>query len=896
MNKKYRLNEDVNNEMDKFNREQALKYPSSDILKIDLHCHDYNSDEPDELIGRILNLPETWIKSEELIGSLVKHGCDTFTITNHNNARSCYEMQDKGKDILTGAEFSCTVPDYDVRIHVLAYGFSPQQESKLLKYKNDIYRFQAYALENDIPTVWAHPLYHYRKGEHPTMEFFDKMSLVFQRYEVLNGQRDTWQNMLVKTWIESLNEETIRKYEKKFCINAGDFCTRPYERVMCGGSDAHMGIFAGLTGTRLYVENLQERLKDTSRSSLALEALRLGNTAPFGGTNNSEKMAVAFIDYFCQIGMNMKDPGLFRLLLHKGESRDKLASFLILNGISELQRHKLTLNFLKVFHSCLNGKEPGYGKKLLVKKDYKPVFKEAISIARARNNNPEEMSRLFDESIKNIYRKLTDLSFKRLNKKIDHIKSRGSGIFESADIEDFIDRFEIPGHARNLFGRNGTAGTSKEGRRKGKPMSDVNMSDFLDGLTFPFLASSVILAADFVSTKVLYQARTMLSGFSKRLGRFEHPQRMLWLTDTFDDKNGVSMSLRHMLKEIQSRDLPIDLLICSNTVEPEDHLIVLKPLSEYVPAFYKDQPMRIPDVMEIHRLFKEGEYDRILCSTEGPMGAVALFLKNAYSVPAAFYVHTDWLSYMKSSLNFSDSALSRARRMLRAFYGSFDKLIVLNREQKKWFSGEDMGMKKKNVKLTAHWVDEKFRKHPQKKKELFGIEENSPVLLYVGRLSEEKGVRELEYIHEKVSAKVPGVRLVIAGKGPDSERLKKNIPDAVFLGWVGQDELPGIYSSADMLILPSKFDTFGNVIIEAFSCGCPVISYNTKGPRDIIENDKSGYLVSSMKKMPEKISAYMNDKGVMAAMKANALERAKNYDVDAIVEKFMEDMDLASDE
>ena len=43
------------------------------------------------------------------------------------------------------------------------------------------------------------------------MEFFDKMALLFERFEVINGQRDTWQNMLVKTWVESLTRGKDRR-------------------------------------------------------------------------------------------------------------------------------------------------------------------------------------------------------------------------------------------------------------------------------------------------------------------------------------------------------------------------------------------------------------------------------------------------------------------------------------------------------------------------------------------------------------------------------------------------------------------------------------------------------------------------------------------------------------
>ena len=134
---KYSFQKELINELEIFQNKQFLKYPIDDTLKIDLHCHDYNSNVPDELLGRILNLPETWLKSETLIKTLQRNYCTAFTITNHNNARSCYELQDKGFDILTAAEFSCSVPDFNVGIHVLAYGFTPHQEKMLIKLKSN---------------------------------------------------------------------------------------------------------------------------------------------------------------------------------------------------------------------------------------------------------------------------------------------------------------------------------------------------------------------------------------------------------------------------------------------------------------------------------------------------------------------------------------------------------------------------------------------------------------------------------------------------------------------------------------------------------------------------------------------------------------------------------------
>ncbi|MCL1864334.1 MAG: glycosyltransferase [Spirochaetes bacterium] len=883
MNYRETFFERINREISVFNYEQSLRFTKDETLTIDLHCHDKNSNEPDEIVGRMLNTPETWLEPIDLINTLKKHGCDTFTITNHNNGRSCYELQDKGYDILTGAEFSCTVPDYNAKIHVLAYGFTPSQEETLLKIKDDIYRFQRFALEHNIPTILAHPLYHYEEKEKLPMDFFDKMSLIFERYEVINGQRDSWQNLLVKKWVESMKISALEKYEKKFGIKSSDYCRSRYTRKIYGGSDSHMGIFAGLSGTRFYVKDAQNRLKKESRSSLVLNALLDGDSAPYGGYNNTEKMTVAFLDYFCQIVMNMKDPGLIRLLLHKGSIQDKIISFMIINGFAELQRHKLTVNFLTLFHQCLQGEMPGFTKKLMIPKDYKPIFMEAESMADIGNRAPENMAELFDKSIENIYRSLINLMFSRLNKKLKDIKFKDNNAAKSA--EDFINKLELPGHIRILFESKGKNG--KDG------ISNINATEFLDGLTFPFLASTIILAASYTSNRVMYKSRGMLNSFSEKLNYLKFPRKMLWLADTFEDGNGVSMSLRHMLDEIRSRDLPIDILVCSKTVKPEEHLFVLEPVAVYTPPFYEDQPIRIPNILDILKHFKNGEYDRILCSTEGPMGFISIFLKMAYSVPAFFFVHTDWITFAKDTLNFSDPAINRLRRILRGFYRSYDGVLVLNKEQQKWFRGPHMEFKRTAVKLTSHWVDEKFKKTDAAKTKIFNIKDDNPVLLYVGRISEEKGVNELPYIYHKVLKSVPNLQFVIAGKGPEEEKLKKELNGAKFLGWVEHSSLPDIYSAADLLILPSRFDTFGNVIVEAMACACPVISYNTKGPRDIIENEKSGYLVNTKEKMADIIIAHFKNKQNKIKMNQAAEERAKDFTADSIIGKLLKDTGLA---
>ena len=178
---KTHFQEELRENLDKYLSLQQDIFPQKDILKIDLHCHDYNSNVPDELIGRMLRVPETWFPSERLLARLEKNNCNALTITNHNNARSCYMLQDKGIDILTAAEFSCWIPDFEIGIHVLTYGFTSEQEVQLDKLRKNLYLFLQYTRKHNIPTFWAHPLYHYAVKKMPPKDFFDKMLLIFER-------------------------------------------------------------------------------------------------------------------------------------------------------------------------------------------------------------------------------------------------------------------------------------------------------------------------------------------------------------------------------------------------------------------------------------------------------------------------------------------------------------------------------------------------------------------------------------------------------------------------------------------------------------------------------------------------------------------------------------------
>jgi predicted metal-dependent phosphoesterase TrpH len=190
----------------------AAAFPESERLRIDLHCHDRHSDVPDELWGRILHLPESWLEPRRLHKTLRGRGATAWTVTNHNNARSCWELLEQGRDVLAGAEWTCLFPEYEVWVHVLVYGFTPDQEIELGRRRRDVYDFLRYCRAWDLPVVQPHPLYFYAKDRQPPPGIFEKFALLFERFEVCNGQREALKILLAWEWVRSLDRERLEGY------------------------------------------------------------------------------------------------------------------------------------------------------------------------------------------------------------------------------------------------------------------------------------------------------------------------------------------------------------------------------------------------------------------------------------------------------------------------------------------------------------------------------------------------------------------------------------------------------------------------------------------------------------------------------------------------------------
>ncbi len=859
------------------------RFDERDTLRMDLHCHDRNSDVTDELWGRILRLPESWLEPQRLIEVLRANGSTALTITNHNNARSCWALQEQGHDVLSAAEFTCYLDEHDLFLHVLAYGFDRRQERVLNEKRGELYGFLRYANEIGVPVVLPHPLYFYTRNENIDLALFEKLAVVFQRFEVLNGQRDLWQSLLTLTWLQGLTPERVEEYAERHHLNPAEFgVDLSRAKVLTGGSDCHNGLFAGTCGSRLHVPHLRERLGSRRASELALEALREGRVSPYGYVGESEKLSIALLDYFSQVAVRIEDPGLLRILLHRGETRDKLACLAIGNLLLEVRKHKTSRKFFELVHDALQGRRPSRLLRWRISKDYRFALDHLDRIAVSSRKSSREYVATVTRVISDMFRELSELVVRR-------VESAGTESpihrLETLSSEELIRKFEIPSQVTALFF------DEPDGR---SDMSSVDLKEFLDRLSFPSFMGLFLTGATVASTRALHANRPFLDKFAQHVGATPHAKRALYLTDTLRDRNGVSNSLSGKLAEIQRRDLPIDFLICQAGVAPEPNLHVVAPLTTFTAGRFADQEFRVPNPLQIAEIFYRGGYDRIVCSTEGPMLLVALFLKFMFNVPAYFFMHTDWLDFAAHMTDLNAHERDRIRRLLRAIYRQFDGIFVLNSDHRAWLVGHDMQIPAERVHLTAHHAQPRHpTAQPIDKRELFDdANENTPVLFLACRLSREKGIFELPAILERARRAVPELKLVIAGSGPAEGELRAALPDARFLGWVDRERLAQCYLGLDLFVFPSRFDTFGNVLVEAMMHGMPAVAFDCKGPKDIIEHERSGYLARSVDEMGDRIAAHFRDRRCTDEMRRAAMLRAETFQAEPILDRFLRDLGL----
>ncbi len=163
-------------------------------------------------------------------------------------------------------------------------------------------------------------------------------------------------------------------------------------------------------------------------------------------------------------------------------------------------------------------------------------------------------------------------------------------------------------------------------------------------------------------------------------------------------------------------------------------------------------------------------------------------------------------------------------------------------------------------------------------------------ILYVGRLSREKGVTHLITAMGKLGRECPGrFRLVVVGEGPEGKSLQRHaesVGTADLVEWRGQvrvEDVFALYEKAHCLVLPSLSEASGKVLIEAMSRQCPVIATNVGGIPGIVADGQNGLLIppSSPDELAKAIRRLQEEPGLASDLARRALDTARTNTLEA---------------
>jgi glycosyltransferase involved in cell wall biosynthesis len=181
-----------------------------------------------------------------------------------------------------------------------------------------------------------------------------------------------------------------------------------------------------------------------------------------------------------------------------------------------------------------------------------------------------------------------------------------------------------------------------------------------------------------------------------------------------------------------------------------------------------------------------------------------------------------------------------------------------------------------------------------------GFAPTEKIILFCAKLQPWK--RPMDLLHAFASAAIPNAKLVFAGDGAqrtelESEAAARGISEKVqFLGFVNQSQLPRLYKSADLMVIPSHYEPFGLVVNEAMLCGCPVIASDRVGAvRDLITHAETGFVYpcGQTDALAPLLQLVLSGPTRLASIRQNALRRISTWTLQANVDALVEAVERA---
>lgn len=244
--------------------------------KADLHVHSKHSCRPSEWILRQFRAPESFTEPREVYRLCRERGMSFVTISDHDSIDGALEIAH-----LPGTFLSCEVtvefPEDGCQLHCLVTGITEAEHREIQRLRKDVYELRDYFRERDVLHSIAHPFYTVNGGL--TLSHLEKLLVLFNRFEALNGIHDRRGNELVRRICGALTPEVMAGLAERHRLEP--WGATPWVKTFTGGSDDHGGFYIGTTYTQTPAAATVEEY---------LAHLRAGRCEPGGETGSTLRL------------------------------------------------------------------------------------------------------------------------------------------------------------------------------------------------------------------------------------------------------------------------------------------------------------------------------------------------------------------------------------------------------------------------------------------------------------------------------------------------------------------------------------------------------------------------------------------------------------------------------
>jgi glycosyltransferase involved in cell wall biosynthesis len=753
----------------------------ANVSKCDLHVHSKYSDRPSEWFLRRMGTPESFVEPREVYRNARQKGMDFVTISDHNCIQGALDIAHLPGTFISN-EVTTYFPENGAKVHILVTGINEEQFRMIQELRANIYRLQEYLMGENIICSVAHVLF--RVNGRLTVDQFERLLLLFPRFELINGSRDRRAADLLGAVVANLTQEMIAGMAQRQGLEP--FGPQPWNKFLTAGSDDHSGAY---TATAFTTTPLAASVDEY------LSFLRRGEHQPDGACGGSVLMGHAFYHIAYSYYQD-------RFVRGKGDGKPTLMG--------------------QLFDRLL-----------------KPPTQESTGSDWSMRGIA---TRFF------VSRQLNKLSEteRQLVADFGHLFSDGTEEHTAQPLMDDRRTFRIACHISQTLAYN-FLNRFVEFAGKGKLMESLQTVASLApvGLSMaPYLAAfgtqhkdeifHKAIAAHFPAAAHLRRASENKAWITDTFAEVNGVSRTIQVLAHTARKAGRKLVVLTCLEK------PPETKVDLKNFQP----VGTFPMPEYESQTLAFPPfLEIFEYIERQRF---NELIISTPGPMGLTGLAAARLLGLRTTGIYHTDFVQYVRHLTQDDDLADLTWQYLRWFYDQCTSILVPTETYRRQLiDNGFEPSKLGVMARGVDTQLFHPSKAVPTFFDSLGERFGSA-NRFRFLYVGRISKEKNVDALVDAFDEIVRRGYQASLVFVGDGPHRQALAARCQDRpiAFTGMIEGEELAQAYASSDCMVFPSTTDTFGNVVLEAAASGLPVIVTDQGGPAEIVRRHGSGIVVN----------------------------------------------------